>query len=181
MAILTKTQIHQFNRKMLGLGAPVVIDGVGYNKFDFGKMANFADRNPDEFTDRQCWFIVLTLGHYKNTQLQAHKLDIEESIAYYKPTNKPTNKPANKLIKVVGTNQDYVEVVWNYDPEVSAALRGSLDKSQYRWKKVKDTWILAIKWGYVDEICHAFADLRMDTSELYAAKPPVYQMSLFDE
>lgn len=188
MAVLTKSQLHQFNRKMLGLGAPVVIDGVGYNKFDFGKMADFADHNPDEFTDRQCWFIALTLGHYKNTQLKVHKQDIEETIACYKPaTDKNSASTIGSkyedryLVKVIGTTRDYVDVIWRCNQRISDALKGQLDKSQYHWKKVDDNWILSIKWGYIDEICAAFADLKLDVSELYAAKPPVEQMTLFPE
>lgn len=178
MSVLTKNQLHQFNRKMLGLGAPVVIDGVGYNKFDFNKMADFADRDPEEFTDRQIWFIALTLGHYKNTQLKAHKQDIEETIAYYKPV---TNKKSNRLVRVIGATRDYVDVAWNYNQAVSDALKGHLDKSQYHWKKVDNNWILSIKWSYVEEICHSFADLGLDTSQLYVAKPPVEQLTLFPE
>ena len=173
MAVLTKSQIHQFNRKMLGLGAPVVIDGVGYNKFDFNKMADFADRDPEEFTDRQIWYIALTLGHYKNTQLTEYKADIEETIAYYKRPRKLSN-----LVKVVGASRDYVDVEWRYQQAVSDALRGQLDKSQYRWSKVDGNWILSIKWSYVEEICAEFADLGLDVSQLYAAKPPVEQLSL---
>lgn len=183
MAILTKSQIQQFNRKMLGLGAPVVIDGVGYNKFDFSKMADFAERDFNELTNRQIWFVTLTLGHYKNTQLKAHKQDIEETISYYKPvTDKKSigSKYEEKyLVRVVSTSQDYVDVAWKYNQSVSDALKGQLDKSQYKWKKIDGNWILSIKWGYVDEICQAFADLKLDVSELYAAKPPVEQISLF--
>ena len=184
MAVLTKSQVHQFNRKMLGLGAPVVIDGVGYNKFDFGKMADFAECNPEQLTDKQTWYIALTLGHYKNTQLTEYKSDIEETIAYYKPADKQSTSTsgskseARYLVRVVGTTRDYVDVAWRYNPEVSAALKGQLDKSQYCWKKVDSNWILSIKWGYVDEICAEFADLGLDVSQLYAAKPPMEQMVL---
>lgn len=181
MAVLTKSQIHQFNRKMLGLGAPVVIDGVGYNKFDFNKMADFAERDPEKFTDRQIWFIALTLGHYKNTQLTEYKEDIEETIAYYKPaTDKKSSKP-NRLVQVIGTTRDYVDVAWRYNQAVSDALKGQLDRSQYQWKKVDGNWILSIKWGYVEEICAEFADLGLDVSQLYVAKPPVEQLTLFSE
>lgn len=178
MAVLTRNQIHQFNRKMLGLGAPIVIDGVGYNKFDFGKMADFADRNPDDFTDKQVWYIALTLGHYKNTQLAEYKEDIEETLAYYKPLTDKKPRKLSNLVRVVGTSRDYVDVEWKYNQAVSNALRGQLDKSQYRWSKIDGNWILSIKWGYVEEICAEFADLGLDVSQLYVAKPPMEQLSL---
>lgn len=165
MAILTRNQLKQINRKMLGLGAPVVIDGKGYNKLDYNKMFDFAERDYEKLTDRQVWYISVTLGRYKNTQLQEYKLDIEETIDYYK--NAPKRLPK---VTVLGTTKQFVQMSWKFNPQVSEALKGKLDKSFYFWKKDKEgQWVLYVAWDYLPTIIEEFKANSLDTSELEAA------------
>jgi len=79
--MLTTTQIQDINRTMLGLGAPVEKDGVGYNKPDFSLMEGIGYlSNLDEI---EALTVIETLNDYKNTQLRHYKDEIEETLKYY--------------------------------------------------------------------------------------------------
>lgn len=174
MAILTREQLNNFNKKMLGLGAPVVIDGQGYNKYDFGVMSDFATKNVEKLTNRQLWYIAITLGKYKNTQLEAYKADLEETIRHYS---------TDKAVEVVGKTDTVVQIKWGFDKTVSEALKGKLDKSQYAWTKENGSWILNVKWGYVPTIIEEFSRNKLNCAALKKAydtakKPTVTQGEL---
>lgn len=82
--MLTKSQIQDLNRTMLGLGAPVERDGIGYNKPDFSLMEGLGYL--PELDDVEAYAVIEALDGYKNTQLKGFKDEIEESLAYYQKT-----------------------------------------------------------------------------------------------
>lgn len=164
MAIMDRNTIKSFNNKMLGLGAPIVIDGQGYNKVDYVKMMDFSDRDFDRLTDRQVWFVAITLGKYKNTQLTAYKSDIEDTIAHYANAT-----PKRPQVKVVGTSLEEISLQWAFNKAVSESLKGQLDKSQYRWTKTDGVWTLHVQWDYVPTMVKSFQNAKLDTSLVEAA------------
>lgn len=81
--VLDGNEIHRLNVMMLGLGAPIERDGIGYNKPDWSAM-RFLAHYMGLYDDKMCLDALGTLGHYTNTQLGSYAADIKESAAYYK-------------------------------------------------------------------------------------------------
>lgn len=167
--ILNKTQINKFNRMMLGLGAPVEIDGQGYSKIDFSNMVDFADRDFEKLTDRQIWFVVKTLGKYKNTQLTSYKADLEETLKHYAQI---TDK---SVVKCLGVNNDIMRITWGWNPKVNEALKGKFDKSQYRWEKSQSGWVLNVNLSYVPVVINEFENLGLNCEHMKTTTIPVTQ------
>ena len=80
--MLTTTQIQDLNRYMLGLGAPIEKDYSGYNGPDFSRMEEIGMLRVD-LTTSEAYEVLLTLWHYKNTQLSDYSDDLEEALAEY--------------------------------------------------------------------------------------------------
>lgn len=81
--ILNEQEIRDLNFNMLGLGAPIERDDMGYNRPDFVRMEPYGRYLCGMNTSHLC-FILETLAHYRNTQLSARADDLEESLKYYK-------------------------------------------------------------------------------------------------
>lgn len=81
--VLEKDYLQDLNRYMLGLGAPVERDGIGYSKPDFGLMEGVGRFLP-ELSDDMAYAVAERLSHYKNTQLGEYADDLDETVAYYK-------------------------------------------------------------------------------------------------
>ena len=81
--VLTKDRLQELNRYMLGLGAPIERDDVGYSKPDFGLMEGIG-RFLHEMNDEMAYAVSDRLQHYKNTQLTEIANDLDETVAYYK-------------------------------------------------------------------------------------------------
>ena len=184
MAILTKNQLLQFNRKMLGVGAPIHIDGLGYNYWDQENMMPFADFDPEcnQLSNRQALFIAKTLDRYRNTQLRYYRKDLSDTITCYEQAAEEQTQQ-EKIVEVLGVHYDYVTIRWHFNESISKALRGKLDKSQYIWKKYQDQWLLQVNWEYIPIISQAFQKRGLDTTQLdevYNSRP-IEQLSLFPE
>lgn len=91
--ILDRNKLQELNRYMLGLGAPVERDNVGYNKPDFGLMEGLARFIPS-LDDKMAYAVAERLSHYKTTQLSDMKEDLEETVNYYRELTK-MDKPVN--------------------------------------------------------------------------------------
>ena len=85
--MLTTTQIQDLNRYMLGLGAPIEKDYSGYNGPDFSRMEDIGMLRVD-LTTSEAYEVLLTLWHYKNTQLSDYSDDLEETLAEYEKTER---------------------------------------------------------------------------------------------
>lgn len=91
--VLDRNKLQELNRYMLGLGAPVERDNVGYNKPDFGLMEGLARFIP-ALDDKMAYAVAERLSHYKTTQLSDMKEDLEETVNYYRELTK-MDKPVN--------------------------------------------------------------------------------------
>ena len=81
--MLNKDKLQELNRYMVGLGAPIEKDGVGYNKPDYIHMEGLA-RYTGTIDDSMAYTIAEYLSHYKNTQLSEIANDIDETVDHYK-------------------------------------------------------------------------------------------------
>lgn len=154
MAILTKQEMNNINLAMLGQGAPVDIDGVGYNKYDFAKMESLADK---DLTDYEAYKIATTLLKYSKTQLVNLADKITATITYYQKTVNEVN--------VVGFNKDSVKLSWSFNKKVSNCIK-DMNKSSFRWTKPNGTWVLDINWDSLDTLIKAFHDNGFSTENL---------------
>lgn len=89
--MLTTTQIQDLNRLMLGLGAPIQKDDVGYNSPDFCRMEDIGMLRVD-LTTGEAYEVLRTLQHYKKTQLSDYCEDLEETLAEYEKAEKTVKR-----------------------------------------------------------------------------------------
>lgn len=152
MAILTKNDLTMYNNAMLGLGAPVTIDGQGYNQPDYAAMVDVNTISTYSQAAKACKIML----HYKNTQLANIADDLAESLKHYQA----------KVVEVVNHDNLTFSLSWPFDKVISDTLR-TLDKSQFRWLKL-DQWILQVKHEYAKEISDMFSKYGYDVSEIAA-------------
>ena len=80
--MLTVEQIQELNREMLGHGAPIKRDGVGYNQPDFHSMKSIG-RLSIKLTFLEAYACLETLFGYKDTQLTDYKDELEQTMKCY--------------------------------------------------------------------------------------------------
>lgn len=157
---LSNTELYNLNTRMLNLGAPVDIDGVGYNKIDFSRMISLASKSPESYTDFDMYKICDCLSNYKNTQLKSYADRIEETrSALY---------TAIKQLVIVKFTDKYVQLTWKFNKNVSEFIK-SLDKELFRWIK-GDSWILQVDWYVVDRFLKVFEENGFDVSKVQEIK-----------
>ncbi|AYP68137.1 HepA-related protein [Bacillus phage vB_BcoS-136] len=77
--IFSVEELVQFNEKMLGRGMPVMEDGIGYNKADYGACANyFYGMSYPQVAD-----LAKRLMKYCKTQLGLDRSDMKATAEYY--------------------------------------------------------------------------------------------------
>ncbi len=81
--VLQKEKLQELNRYMLGLGAPIERDDIGYNRPDFGLMEGLG-RYRYDLNDDMAYAVSERLLHYKNTQLSNIAQDLEETVDFYR-------------------------------------------------------------------------------------------------
>ncbi len=77
----TAEYLQKLNRAMLGLGAPVERDNVGYNQPDYIIMNHIGKMDTETLAWKELYSICQALGHYTNTQLAGEK---EKIVAAYR-------------------------------------------------------------------------------------------------
>lgn len=157
---LSNAELYELNRRMLNLGAPVDIDGVGYNKIDFGRMFPLADKSPDSYTEFDAYKICDCLFNYKNTQLKGYADRIDETRnALY---------DVIKHLTVVKVTEEYVQLTWRFNKKVSEFIKNT-DKELFKWIKA-DTWIFQVNWNVVDAFLKVFEENGFDVSKVQEIK-----------
>lgn len=59
--------------------------------------------------------------------------------------------------QIVNSTRTHVALKWDYNSQISAALKTKLDKSQYFWRKDNEgEWVLYVRWGYVPILLQEF-------------------------
>lgn len=172
MSVLTKKEMSTINHNMLGMGAPVEIDNLGYNQVDFSSMSSLSGK--DELSDYDAYKLSNTLLHYVNTQLVSIADDIKETAQYY--------ESMVKCVRVVSQNSIGVGLSWDYNKNVGNYIKYDMDKSHYKWTKPNGNWVLVVYWDYIDEIVNVFKDNGFNVSEvLQSEKPENPDISVVDE
>lgn len=156
MSVLTKSELMDLNKLMLGLGAPFVLDGVGYNKVDYSKMFYLSSKS--NLTDEEAYAVSLSLLKYKNTQLSGRSNDINETVQHY-------NKMFNS-VKIVDFDKDSVKISWDYNTKVSEFIKKSFDRDYYKWLRPNGNWVLDVKWDGIDQLTKVFNDNGFDTTQV---------------
>lgn len=156
MSILTKQEMNNINLAMLGQGAPVDIDGVGYNKVDYGKMAYLSGKT--DLTDSEAYVLATVLLKYSNTQL-SHMADrIKETIQHY--------QKLVKEVRVVDFNRKSVKLSWNFNRTVSDYIKYDMDRTHFKWLKPNGEWVLDIQWDYLKQLVDVFQANGFSTTSL---------------
>ena len=157
---LSNNELYNLNRRMLNLGAPVDIDGVGYNKIDFGKMIYLADKTPESYTDFDAYRICDCLFNYKNTQLKDYADRINETrAALYEVI---------KQLVIVKFTDKYVQLTWKFNKSVSEFIKNT-DKELFKWIKA-ESWIFQVDWNNVNVFLKVFEENGFDISKVQELK-----------
>lgn len=156
MSILTKQEMNNINLAMLGQGAPVDIDGVGYNKVDYSRMAYLS--NKIELTDNEAYVMATVFMNYANTQL-SHMADrIKETVQFY--------QKKVKLVKVVDFSKTSVKLSWNFNKNISEYIKFEMDKTTFKWSKPNGEWVLEVKWDFLKPLMDAFTSEGFSTAAI---------------
>ncbi len=81
--MLTVEMIMRLNAMMIGRGAPIERDNIGYNRPDFVKMYDLG-MLVTAYTPEECYVTLEVLRKYRKTQLAEYADDIEETFASLK-------------------------------------------------------------------------------------------------
>lgn len=146
-SILSKQELMDTNLTMLGKGAPIDIDGIGYNKVDYSKMFYLSTKS--DLTDNEAYVLSSVLLKYTATQL-VHIADrIKATISHY--------QKLVKEIKVVDFNKNSIQLSWNFNQNVSSHIK-TMDRSYFRWLRPNGEWVLDIQWSYLQQLMDVFTE-----------------------
>lgn len=160
---LSNTELYNLNRRMLNLGAPIDIDGVGYNKIDFGRMIPLADKAPESYTEFDMYRICDCLFNYKNTQLKDYADRIVET--------RDALYDTIKQLVIVKFTDKYIQLTWKFNKNVSEFIKNT-DKELFKWIKA-DSWILQVDWYAVDRFLKVFEENGFDVSKVQEIKTKI--------
>lgn len=175
---LSLEKLQEINTAMLGLGAPIDIDGQGYNKIHFGMMEEFHYRT--NLTIKQKIAMVKTMLNYSNTQLSRYKDDLKETLSSLESelNDSATQQPK---VEVVSYDAETVSITWKFNKQVSEFIKGS-DRSNYKWSRDDEgRWILKLYWDRSEEYIDEFVKSGFDTSEVAKAEAKSKEVVIKDE
>lgn len=121
-SILSKQELMDTNLIMLGKGAPIDIDGIGYNKVDYSKMAYLSTKS--DLTDSEAYVLSSVLLKYTATQLVHIADEVKATINHY--------QKLVKEVKVVDFNKNSIQLSWNFNQTVSSHIK-TMDRSYFKW------------------------------------------------
>lgn len=153
--MLNTNELLSLNRGMLNLGAPVEIDGQGYNQVDYNSMYRFATAT--DLTDIEAYKMVTALHRYKSTQLTAYADELTTTLDELSKKVKTVN-----LVAWTAT-QAYLS--WNFNQNVSNFIK-SLDRADYHWKKPDGKWVLVMNWALLNPLLDVFEQNGFEVAHL---------------
>lgn len=154
--ILTKQELMSLNLNMLGKGAPIDLDGVGYNKIDYSKMVYLSSKT--DLTDNEAYVLASVLLKYTKTQLSSKAEEIKETIAHYQKTVKE--------VKVVDFNKNSIQLSWSFNKNVSEHIKYNMDRTYFRWLRPQGEWVLEIQWSYLQQLMDVFQANGLGTASI---------------
>lgn len=174
---LTRQEIQNINCRMLGMGAPVVEDGVGYNQVHFGFMEQMSRIPADNISNKQLTTMIKFMLVYKNTQLASFAKDLQDTLASLGNELEVKTQP---VVKVVSYDTESVQITWKFNRSVSDAIKNS-DRNNFRWLKIDNQWILKLYWDRLDEYLDIFVKNDFDVSAIQEALLKSQDIELKDE
>lgn len=174
---LTRKEVQEINYSMLGLGAPVEDDSMGYNQVHFGFMQQMAGISPESISDKQFATMVKFLLVYKNTQLKAYANDLMDTLDAIASVPNTTHQLA---VKVESYDSESVSLSWKFNREISDFIKSS-DRSKFRWTKNNNQWILKLYWENTEEYLEEFVKNGYDVSAVRESYIKSQDVELKDE
>lgn len=153
--MLSINDLLELNLGMLNLGAPVDIDGQGYNQVDYGNMFRFATNTT--LTDIEAYKMVTALHRYKSTQLTAYADQLTETL------DELSKKV--KTVNLLAYTNTHAHLSWNFNQNVSNFIK-SLDRADYRWTKPNGSWVLVMGWAVINPLLDAFEQNGFEVAHL---------------
>lgn len=164
---LTTEELREINHRMLGLGAPVVIDGTGYSKIHFGMMLELDSAS--KITDKQKAAMIRTMLVYSNTQLAGYADALKETLAEVEEAIKAAEN-AKPVVTVEAFDSDSVSISWKFNRTISDYIKSS-DRRNFRWNRAEDgKWVLKLYWDNADEYLDQFTANNYDISAVLDAR-----------
>ena len=172
-----RRKLFHLNHDMLGLGAPIEKDDVGYNRPDFCKMENLGYYPEVMLTEQHCFMILNVLMNYKNTQLGTESEFFDEVLKYFEE-----NHPEIKKINMRASVPVYLDgeirktgVLLNHFTPSDELKEFVMDTEVGRWvKDSRNRKRLEVKWNHMDEALSYFEDAGFITDrfkEMITQKP----------
>jgi SNF2 family DNA or RNA helicase len=163
---LTIEELKNINTTMLGLGAPVVLDGAGYSKIHYPMMLEL--HNASKLTNKQVAAMIRTMLVYSNTQLANYADALKETLAEVEKDIK-TAEDAAMAVKVESFDTDSVSISWKFNRNVSEFIKAS-DRRNFKWSKTPEgKWILKLYWESVDDYMKVFKENGFNTTAVTEA------------
>lgn len=157
-------ELRELNERMLGLGAPVEIDGQGYNKVHFPVMYELAGQ--PNWTDKQVYLVASTLLRYSKTQTSEYAEELKELMSAF-------GKKV-KEVTVLKTTSNSVELTWGFNKEISEFIKTDM-KGLARWTKPDGKWVLVVTWEGFQKLSEKFVNLGYSVPEVQ--KPELTETS----
>lgn len=163
--IMTHEDILKIGRSMLGLGAPIQRDNVGFNRIDFQRMEFLKDTN--QLTTKQCLFVVKALRKYKKTQLVDYASDIEDTIKILQEkAEKEEKEKGLPKVEIIRLHTDGVFIKWGYSKKASSILKENFTRDEGFWKKNEnDEWEYCLFFDSVQKFVREMKEI-LDTKIL---------------
>lgn len=149
---------------MLGMGAPVVEDGAGYNQIHFGFMEQMSHVPADNLSNKQLATMIKFMLVYKNTQLSSFAGELQATLSALTTED---SKP-QLVVKVESYDSECVNLSWKFNREISDFIKSS-DRSKFRWIKNNNQWILKLYWDNAEEYLEEFVKNGYDVSAVKEA------------
>jgi len=169
--ILTKEQLIAYNMQMLNRGEPNQWDFAGYNKHDFYRMADLADKK--QLSDKQAHWIAAVLKKYTRTQLTEIAEVIDDTIEYYKACSAVPISLDTK-VEVAGKNKLRVAILWQFNKKFAELLKQkkTSENCQLNWQSTQGAWIIRVTWENLKALISDFESVGLNCENLKSLKKP---------
>ena len=159
MNYLSKSELIELNDLMLGRGAPIERDNIGYSSYDYSKVFHLSSET--QLTNYEAYKLASVLMRYTKTQLVSYRDKIKSTVDFY--------QNLFKSVKVRQFNNKQVELTWSYSAKVGNFIKENLDRTQYRWSK-PDDWVFTINWSSIDPLISVFKEEEYSVTEIEEAR-----------
>lgn len=156
--MFTLEELQNFNLKMLQKGAPVELDNIGYNSFDYNTGAYLADNLT---SGAKAASLANLLIKYCNTQLGVDPMEMRKTVAYFQENIAP-------IVFIHDIDEQGIWCKWEYNKSIKSVV-DSYNKTLYKWNKAPDGWRCRINYCIVEQFEEKLRKLEINTEYLQEA------------